>query len=62
MMKKIVKIFQWLLTWIIILIMFGVFLFAPFFVIAIMHNNVSAGITQPDIDVQEQIYSEMMIQ
>lgn len=38
------------------------FLAAPFVIIVIMQDNVNAGITHPDIDVQEQIQSEMMIQ
>lgn len=57
--RCITDILQWIIFWIIVAIMSGCFLFGPYFVIAIMRDNVNAGITHPDIDVQEQIQAEM---
>ena len=61
-MKKIAKIVQWIFLWIITLIIGGLFLFAPFFAIVIMQENVNAGVTASDIDIREQIDAEMLIQ
>jgi len=62
MKKKIASIFQQLLLLIIVSMIGGFLFFAPFMAIAIMRDNANANITQPDIDVQEQIQSETMIQ
>lgn len=51
-----------ILQWIFALLMAVFFFLAPFLALVIMHNNVNSGITHPDIDVQEQIHTEMMIQ